>query len=334
MAAGAKKRPSVEVLEERTLLSNILLVDFSPDWLPHEGRRLPPFSHGFQIRNAHGRPFRFLDFDHDGRVNGNDVRLMAQAIVQRVDTYFAGYDLTIESGDLGKNTQLGLRTRQIALDAATPEHVYVIYVGGVAFGGDISTFGEAYQAPVGYNLEYYAYAFSESMIRWYQQNLRSASPQEFANDLGTTVAHEFGHLLGLGHVLGNPLGDPNPMNYNANPDTAYFPDATYPQIELRDTNLNAYWAPQDPAAEIRASLAGQPAYDTTGLIYNIAPGGSKRLASREVTSALEISGTRLPPRPHHPAGAGKPAHRGVKDVGILPGAAWADAVAVVHAGAA
>jgi hypothetical protein len=58
-------RPTAEVLEARTLLSNLLLIDFTPDRLPHEGR-LPPFAHGFQIRNAHGRPLRFLDFDIEG----------------------------------------------------------------------------------------------------------------------------------------------------------------------------------------------------------------------------------------------------------------------------
>jgi hypothetical protein len=94
------------------------------------------------------------------------------------------------------------------------------------------------------------------------------------------------------------------MNYNANPDTAYFPDVVYPQIQLRDTNLDAYWGQQDPAQEIRQSLAGQSAYPTAGLIYSIRPGtGGKREAAREasleVTSALEISGTRLPPHRHH-----------------------------------
>lgn len=306
MRSGLEKRPTVEALEDRTLLSNILLIDFSPDRLPHERQHLAPFVSGMKLTNANGRALRFLDFDHDGTVNRADISQMAQAVVQRVQTYFNGYDLNIEWGGLGKNTQLGLRTRLSAEDSPVPDHVYVIYVGGVSFDGSIGTFGEAYQAPVGYNLEYYAYAFSESMIRWYRNNLPFAAPQHFANDLGTTVAHEFGHLLGLGHVAGNPPGDPNPMNYNSDPDTAYFPDVTYPAIQLRDSNLDAYWGPQDPAAEIRASLAGQPAYDPSGLIYSVTPGSTpKRLATRvaalDKTTALEISGTRLPARHHHAA---------------------------------
>jgi hypothetical protein len=85
------------------------------------------------------------------------------------------------------------------------------------------------------------------------------------------------------------------MNYNANPDTAYFPDVTYPQIQLRTPSLAAYWAPQNPAEEIRQSLAGQPAYDPTGLYYSITTGGGgKRQAHLDPTSALEISGSRLP----------------------------------------
>jgi hypothetical protein len=308
MRSGPTKLPTVEVLEDRTLLSNTLLIDFSPGRLPDERQHLASFASGMKLTNANGRAYHFLDFDHDGKVNRADIGRMAQAIGQRVQTYFAGYDLHVVMGDVGKNSRLGLRMRLDSQDSPVPDHLYIIYVGGVSFDGTISTFGEAYQAPVGTNLEYYAFAFSESMIRWYGKNLPFAAPQQFANDLGTTVAHEFGHLLGLGHVAGNPPGDPNPMNYSSDPDTAYFPDATYPAIQLRDSNLNAYWGQQDPAAEIRASLAGQPAYNPSGLIYSITPGSTpKRLAARvasmEKTSALEIAWTRLHAHQHtHPAG--------------------------------
>jgi hypothetical protein len=312
-------RPGVEVLEDRTLPSNVLLIDFSPDRLPRESQRPGSFAAGFLAQAADGRTPRFLDFNHNGKVNGADVNLAVQEIVQRVRAYFAGYDLSVQWGDVRRNTQLGRRERIVSREAAAPNHVYVIYVGGMAFDGTAGTFGEAYQAPVGYNLEYYGYAFSTSMIRWYERNDPSAQPERFAADVGTTVAHEFGHLLGLGHVFGNPPGDPNPMNYNVDPLTGYFPDAVYPQIELRDTSLNPYWGPQDPAAEIRASLAGQPAYDTRGLIYSLAPGSGGKRSKFEKTTAREIVGGQMTG-----ARAAHQAHRA---------RAWADAVDAVHAAA-
>jgi hypothetical protein len=299
----------VEALEGRALPSNVLLIDFTPDRLPHESQQLASFAGGFEAAIAGGRVPHFLDFNHNGRIGPADVNLAVQAIVQRVDTYFSGYDLSIQWGDVSRNTQLGRRERALSQEAATPEHLYVLYVGGMAFDGTIGTFGEAYQAPVGYNMEYYAYAFSASMVRWYARNRPSASPAVFADDVGTTVAHEFGHLLGLGHVLGNPAGDPNPMNYNADPVTAYFPDTVYSEIQLRDTDLNPYYGPQNPAQEIRTSLAGQPAYDPSGLYYsqNGGNGGKRSKLDRTSVREREIAGCQRaahhggnPPEPFGP----------------------------------
>ncbi len=295
---AGKARPAVEVLEDRTLPTNLIYLDFAPGRVPGESQAVATFISGFRLRDSHGRIPRFLDFNHDGKVNAADAVLAFQDIVQDTANYFAGFDVTVTGGDLGKGGGLGWDWH--LLGQTVPNlHVYVMYVGGFSLDGDPTTFGESYQAPPGYNMEWYAFDFSSAMIKWYMKNAPRAAPETFAQDCALTAAHETGHMLGLGHVLGNPVGDTNIMNYNANPAVANIPDQLYPAIELRDINLNPYWGPQNPAQEVRDSLAGQPAYATAGLTYSVGGAGStpKRVAL-ERTSAEEIVG---PPRHPHAA---------------------------------
>jgi hypothetical protein len=315
-------RPVVEPLEDRTLPTNLIFLDFTPDKVPGEARRPDSFISGFHLRGPHGHTPTFLDFNHDGKVNGADAVLAYQDILVDMAHYYAGFDAIVTGGDLGRNTQLGWDWH--LMGQTVPDlHVYVMYVGGMSFDGDIGTFGESYQAPPGFNLEWYAFDFSSSMIRWYMQNNPTAAPEQFAQDVALTAAHETGHMLGLGHVFANPPGDTNIMNYNADPATANIPDRVYPLIELRDINLNPVWGPQNPAQEVRDSLAGQPAYPTAGLTYTTGGGGSApKRGGLERTSAAEVVG----PVPHHHAGA------------AFAGAghhsqAWADAVEALFAAA-
>jgi hypothetical protein len=254
-------RPSIEALEDRRLLANYLVLDFTPDRVPTERVQPAPFASAFNLRYPNGAIPSFLDMNGDRRITTDDVNIGAQAIANRVAQYYSGFNISVRYGDVWNNTNWGQQWLAYGRSSQA-DQVFVVYVGGYSFGNP-GAFGVAKQAPVGTNLEFYAYAFSGTAASAYLSTGLVLPPTPYINHVAQSIAHESGHLLGLGHVPGNPPGDPNIMNYSSSPETAYFPNALYPRIELLNANRQIFYGPQNPAQELVASLRGQPTATAT-----------------------------------------------------------------------
>src|SRR5947209_1078471 len=80
-------RLGVELLERRDVLTaNYFMLDFTPDY--HQGSFADTFA---SVRDSRGYAPAFLDFNHDGWVNGTDVVLAAQQVANRVATFYAPF---------------------------------------------------------------------------------------------------------------------------------------------------------------------------------------------------------------------------------------------------
>lgn len=269
-AARGQQRPRlrVEALEARDVPANHLLLDFTPDAVPGERWQPAAFAAAFNLRYANGYAPAFLDFNRDGYVGSADVGPGAQAVANRVAQMLQPFDIQVWYGDVQSNTNLGWQWFNWGQQST--DEVFVMYAGGMRQDGNANILGEAYQPAVGYVNEYYAYTYATSLVRYYMNVFPGATPGQFVDKMAQTIVHEFGHLVGLGHVYGNPVGDPNVMNYNSNASTAYIPDAWYQYIQQYDNYRNEYWGWQNPAQEMRTSLRGEPnyAYYVSGMIYS------------------------------------------------------------------
>jgi predicted Zn-dependent protease len=243
-----------EPLEPRCLpTSSKLVLDFTPDPFPGEWR-LPGFAQEFARWNGPEGP-RFLDFNRNGRVNSADAELAARAISARVHAFFRSLPIQIVAGDFNEQAQLGKRLLEQG-QASDEEYVAVIYVGGAPWG-NAGIWGEAYQAPLGHNHEHYAFVYSAAIARWMAQANPDAGPGRFRDEVALTIAHEAGHLMGLGHVKDHPPSIPSVMNYSVDPSRAGFINRAYVAEVLRPIGVFA-WGRQNPFQELRRSLAGQP----------------------------------------------------------------------------
>lgn len=236
---------SIENLEDRCLPAAVtLVIDYTPD--THAGGLVDTF---LSTRAPNGSIPKFLDFDRNGTVNARDAELCAAQVTSRVSAFFrdaaAGLSFSIVSGDVTSNTGLG--TQSLARGRRTTgELVEVMYVGGTSPQSPYIV-GRAPEAPAGTNIEGFGEAYSRSLARCMAYKSQTTST-DFANSLAQTIAHEFGHMLGLSHPAvdtpSNVMDAIQPSNPNA---TAF----------LNQSLRTANGAVQNALAEVRASLAGQ-----------------------------------------------------------------------------
>ena len=255
-------RPRVESLEDRTLPAvTRIVLDFTPDT---KIRKLffdavrRDFADTFKLRDPAGHVLPFLDFNGDGKTDDSDALLAANAIVAKVQSYFdpfASEHVTVVARDVLHQTNAGVAELRRGL-ASRRLQTFVNYVGG--FSTDLGVFGESFQAPAGRNNESYSRIFPETIAGMFINQQPPATPTDFVNFVGSTIAHETGHLLGLGHPHPDNTDKTNVMDSSADGKADSFLDRSIPaNVFLRASDFATTMQSQNDFADLRASFAGQ-----------------------------------------------------------------------------
>ncbi len=258
-------RPRTEMLEGRQMLAanNVLVLDFTPDAVP-DGVRPSSFVSTFNnLRYSNGTAPSFLDFNGNRYIDNNDVALAAQQIANQTAAIFAkslpsGYNVgvNVRYSDTFGDSNWGQRYLEWGRRAGQNNYVSVMYVGGYSFDRRANIIGVGCQAYSGQNLEHYAYAFTSSIGDYLMRNVPNATTADFVYQVAETIAHEAGHLMGLGHQYNHPQGGNSIMNYSSNPRTAYFTNEFY--YAETYSRYGTSWQQQNPYHELWYSLTSQP----------------------------------------------------------------------------
>ena len=211
------------------VLPSRIVVDFSPDLI--DGETQPnPFVHIFT--GASGEAIavddnnRFLDCNKSGEINENDARRAVKKIMSYVRELFRPLD---KKGaidiDYRWNKKLttgdpGIGEKALAAGKASQDlNTYVIYVGDEREDARFPRFGMAEQAEVnsqgqsGVNNEFYGFVFAGEIAEYMQEQKPNGDlkycwgrpgqplqPRDFTAFVGAAIAHEVGHLVGLGDI--------------------------------------------------------------------------------------------------------------------------------------
>jgi len=236
--------------------SNYIVLDFSPDVIANElqpANFLSMFESGAYTYSSHP----FLDFDNDFVVNGSDAVIARDQITEDVRRRLLplinaggpGVDpLDIRVRGVRESLTVNNQEGQTLLDKGRQRddlNVFVFYVGGALesqFPGASTTLGLAQQAGVDENLEGYGFVFAETAADrvLLEPNVDS---KLYVERMSSAVVHELGHLIGLGHVEGDPEKDNSVMNYNAPiPTSLFLDDDNYQhQTELFSFEYNDFY---------------------------------------------------------------------------------------------
>lgn len=288
---GARKRsrrqhrPSlvVEALEGRLCPAkfNYLVLDYTT---PAKTLRLDDgsFVRGASFDTIFTARYSWLDFNSDKVVNGKDAGIARQQMKQRLAKFFDGIPNrpVIQSGGLGDTASFDLGQSKLRISRGSfGQLTDVIYVGGRTFLHDKRIWGVAFQAPEVSNYEHYGFVFAENDAAFVNSKKVPARAKrtDFINSVAKAIAHEYGHLMGLGHVKGNSPFDSNVMNYNAAPSKANFPNVPYSQIHLQrfaNGAIESFCGPQNPYQELTNSFGTAQRDHAVQTLYSRAVGNS------------------------------------------------------------
>ena len=150
----------MEHLEQRLVLANYIILDFTPDTITNEFS-VGKFADLFAPASVNATN-QFLDYSGDSAIGAEDAKLAAAKIASRVTRLLKPFTedpaiaLTVlHTTDLQSSADPGVGERRLAAGiASATDSTYVVYVGNLRPSPLVPRFGMSQQATAGNNLEH------------------------------------------------------------------------------------------------------------------------------------------------------------------------------------